>query len=61
MQNQWNDFEKYLITRIDTLEDKISKVDRKVTALRSKVATIATFIGTILGTAAHFIAKKMGV
>lgn len=72
MNDQWSDWQKHVINKLESLDDrvsnlhidmntKIAKVDIKVSSLRSKVATISTFIGTVLGTLAHFVSKKLGV
>ncbi len=46
--NEWTSFEKYLIGRIDKLEDKVvtsnSKMEDRITALRIQMAKVTVII-----------------
>lgn len=68
--SNWSDFEKYVMTKLDKLEEDIaemdkknetrfSSIDRKVSGIRSKIAMVSTFITAILTGAAHYISKKL--
>lgn len=68
--SEWSDFDKYLITKLDNMEEKFEKeisevkekisiVDRKVTGIRSKVAMVTTVIAALFTGITQYIAKKL--
>lgn len=69
--NNLSDFEKYLVSRIDTLQKEVIAetgeikkqihiIDKKVTGIRARAATAASFISAIIAAGGHLVAKKLG-
>jgi len=58
-KESWSDFEKYLVTRIDNLEDKVNAVDKKLIALRTKFAMLGSFFGLAGSAIYHYFQKKL--
>jgi len=58
-KESWSDFENYLIGRIDSLESKVHAVDKKLVALRTKMALVGSAFGLAGSAVYQYFQKKL--